>query len=312
LKFSDLVDIEELRQLCEDFTKITGTVTAILELDGNILVATGWQDICTRFHRVNPTTAFRCKESDTVLAGKLKVGELANIYKCKNGLIDVAVPIIIRDEHVATFFTGQFFLESPDLDFFIKQAKEFSFDKDSYLNALQKVPILSTDDVESMVGFFSRLGKLFGEMGLSNKELDDANAELRREGEIRSKRELEYCNLVEDTPDLITRVDTEGRMIFVNHAALDIFGLRPEECLGRSAFEFIHPEDREATMASFNDWMQHCENAFTHENRQISIDGQRTHHMTWTIRPEHDVNGAVIGFAGTAIDITYQNRLKEI
>ena len=59
LRFSELVNIDELRGLCESFTAITGSVTALLDLEGNILIATGWQDLCTRFHRVNITTASR-------------------------------------------------------------------------------------------------------------------------------------------------------------------------------------------------------------------------------------------------------------
>jgi len=110
LRFSELVSIEELRGLCESFTAITGSPTAILDLEGNILIATGWQDLCTRFHRINHFTASRCRESDTILAGKLGKGESYNVYKCKNGLVDVAVPIMIGNEHVANFFTGQFFL----------------------------------------------------------------------------------------------------------------------------------------------------------------------------------------------------------
>ena len=61
MKFAELVDIQELKILCENFTEATGAVTAILELDGEILVATGWQDICTKFHRCNPETAKRCQ-----------------------------------------------------------------------------------------------------------------------------------------------------------------------------------------------------------------------------------------------------------
>ena len=57
MKFSENVDIAELRGICEDFTALTGAVMAILDLDGKILIATGWQDICVRFHRVNAVTA---------------------------------------------------------------------------------------------------------------------------------------------------------------------------------------------------------------------------------------------------------------
>ena len=146
MEFSELVDIGVLRQLCESFTDITGAVTALLDLEGNVLIATGWQDICTRFHRPHDETAKRCRESDTILAGQLKKGERYNIYKCKNGLVDVAVPIIIRDEHVAIFFTGQFFLEPPDEAYFVHQAKRYGFKKQAYLSALKRVPVFFRRD----------------------------------------------------------------------------------------------------------------------------------------------------------------------
>ena len=143
LKLSELVDIGELRELCESFTALTGAVMAILDLDGNILISTGWQEICTRFHRAHSATALRCRESDTVLAGRLKEGESYNVYRCRNGLVDVAIPIMIDGEHVANFFTGQFFLEAPDKDYFVHQAEEFGFNKGAYLEALGRVPIFS-------------------------------------------------------------------------------------------------------------------------------------------------------------------------
>jgi len=179
LKFSELVDIDELQALCESFTAITGAVTAILDLEGNILVATGWQDICTRFHRVNKVTASRCRESDTILAGKLTKGERYNIYRCKNGLVDVAVPITIRGEHVANFFTGQFLTAAPDKEYFIRQAGEFGFDKDAYMEALGRVPLFSEEAIRSMMDFFTRLAQFAGEMGLARKSAEEANMELQ-------------------------------------------------------------------------------------------------------------------------------------
>ncbi len=183
MKFSELVDISELHELCKSFTSVTGAVTAILDLEGTILTATGWRDICTCFHRVQPLTASRCRESDTVLAGRLGKGERYNVYKCRNGLIDVAVPITIGGEHVANFFTGQFFFEPPDKEYYIRQAEEFGFDKESYIEALNKVPIFSEDKVRSMMEFFTRLAQLIGEMGLAGKNLQEANTELHKHQE---------------------------------------------------------------------------------------------------------------------------------
>jgi signal transduction histidine kinase/CheY-like chemotaxis protein len=183
MRFSELVNIQELRELCENFTTATGAVTAILDLEGNILIATGWQDICTRFHRLHETTAKRCLESDTSLAGSLQQGQNYAFYKCQNCLHDVAVPIKIRGEHVANFFTGQFFTTPPDREFFVRQAETFGFDKKAYLDALDKVPIFSETKIKAMAEFFIGLAQLIGEIGWAKKELTEANQTLRKHQE---------------------------------------------------------------------------------------------------------------------------------
>jgi two-component system cell cycle sensor histidine kinase/response regulator CckA len=100
-KLRDFIDFKRINLLLEGFNKTTGFVTAILDLEGNVLSKSGWRQICTEFHRVNPETAKKCTISDTELAGKMAEGEKYHFYKCLNGLVDVAVPIIINDEHVA-------------------------------------------------------------------------------------------------------------------------------------------------------------------------------------------------------------------
>ncbi len=210
MKFVELVDIEELRDLCEGFTTLTGAVTAVLDIEGNILIATGWQHICTHFHRMQPWTAARCRESDTVLASALRHGDAYNVYKCKNGLVDVAVPIMIGGEHVANFFTGQFFFESPDRDFFIRQAKEFGFGEQTYLAALEKVPIFSEARVHEMMGFLTRLAQIMGEMGLAKLRLEEANAALEtREAEYRHQAATDFLTELPSRRSFFKRLGDE-------------------------------------------------------------------------------------------------------
>lgn len=113
----------------------------------------------------------------------------------------------------------------------------------------------------------------------------------------------DYRNLVENMPDLVTRVDLEGRLVFVNHASMEVYGLAPEACLGRLAFDFIAADDRKMTMSAFDSWLKSDKEIFEHENRQVGVDGQ-VHSMAWLINAEHDGNGKLVGFASTARDIT--------
>ena len=139
--------------------------------------------------------------------------------------------------------------------------------------------------------------------------LRDVTERKQAERALQASRQ-QYLDLVEGTPDLITRVNTAGRFLFVNHAAEKIFGLPPQDCIGRLAFDFIHPADRAATVAAFETWLQSSDGVFRYENRQVGIDG-REHHMAWSTRSERDENGRVTGFAGTARDITEKKQAAE-
>ncbi len=176
-KFKDIFNIEELQKLCESFTSISGVVTAVLDLEGNVLVATGWQPICTQFHRVNPESSKLCTESDTVVASKLRLGEKYTVYRCKNGLMDVAMPIVVDGKHVGNFFTGQFFTEKPDIDFFKQQAHKYDFNETEYLAALEKVPVFSEEQIKANISFLVQLTEIVGDIGLRNLLAIEQNKE---------------------------------------------------------------------------------------------------------------------------------------
>jgi PAS domain S-box-containing protein len=61
----------------------------------------------------------------------------------------------------------------------------------------------------------------------------------------RKKAQDELQSILNKTPDIIYRLDPEGKITFINEAVRK-YGRRPEELLGRSILEFVHPEDRAA------------------------------------------------------------------
>ncbi len=187
LKLQDLLDISSLRSLMDSFVQFTGLNLAIVDLDGEFLVASGWRRICLDFHRKNSETAARCHISDTVLAGQLSEGHTYNVYECENGLVDVAVPIIIEGVYLGNLFTGQFLFEEPDFDFFSRQAEEFGFDKKEYLNALAKVPVYSSDKIKDAIRFMTDLTNIIVSVGIEKIKLIELNCTLEKRVKDRTK-----------------------------------------------------------------------------------------------------------------------------
>jgi len=147
-RLEDLVDLQAFQTLQETLNEIYAFPSAIIDNEGKILTAVGWQDVCTKFHRVNKQSELECIKSDKYISDHLHEANPVVSYKCPHGMVDNAIPIIIEGIHYANFFTGQLFLEKPDLEFFKKQAKQYGFDEKTYLEAVERVPVWTKDKLD--------------------------------------------------------------------------------------------------------------------------------------------------------------------
>jgi signal transduction histidine kinase/CheY-like chemotaxis protein len=166
VKLPDLLDMSIVQKLADANHAATGMPIGIIDaLDGSIVVGCGWQEICVSFHRADARAMARCRESDEYIKAHLAEGEPCE-YRCKNGLRDIGVPIVVAGRHLATLFLGQFFYdgESPDRAFFVQQAREFGFEEASYLAALDKVPVFTRETVKNIVAYDIALGRFIAEL----------------------------------------------------------------------------------------------------------------------------------------------------
>ncbi|MFA6015205.1 MAG: PocR ligand-binding domain-containing protein [Gallionellaceae bacterium] len=180
-QLTELVDATQLNNLMDNFCNAVGIAAAIIDLNGKVLIASRWQRICTDFHRINQTTCARCIESDTELALHLNAGESFSVYSCLNGMTDAASPIIIEGKHLANVFVGQFLLSPPDREFFRRQAETMGFDRETYLQALDEVPIISKEKLPAILGFLSGFAKLVASYGLQRLRAERIADELSRQ-----------------------------------------------------------------------------------------------------------------------------------
>jgi two-component system cell cycle sensor histidine kinase/response regulator CckA len=88
----------------------------------------------------------------------------------------------------------------------------------------------------AFVAFFMYLADRNLAMALSERR------EQRREIEAGQER---YRMLAQNAVALVSELDAEGRLLYVNPRHKELLGWDPEELLGRAAIELVHPEDRE-------------------------------------------------------------------
>jgi len=186
----DLVNLEQLRNIFEKFTESTGFTIGFLDHPGlNILIATGWRDICTKFHRACPASIKNCKKSNTHLLEQLKeLGQIV-IEECDNGLVDCATPIVIKGKHIASLATGQLLLKQPDIKRFKRQASMFGYDEQKYLEAIKDIPVVSEEKLKSVTSFLGEIAAVISELGYTNLVLKEEAVLLDKEITERKKAE---------------------------------------------------------------------------------------------------------------------------
>jgi PAS domain S-box-containing protein len=132
---------------------------------------------------------------------------------------------------------------------------------------------------------------------------------LRTEASLQASEER-YREVVEGTDDLITQVDANGCFTFVNHRAFNYFGVSAADCVGLSAFSFVHPDDSDRT----NVWFARCLEAHTRsdsiENRQVSRGGESTP-MLWTVNFSYHADGRLQAIRSIARDISEQKAAEQ-
>ncbi len=120
-----------------------------------------------------------------------------------------------------------------------------------------------------------------------------------------------FREVVEGTSDLVTTVDGKGNFVYINHVAEKIFGVKADKCIGLSAFQFIHPDDRQPTIEWFDDAVKKRLKQVSIENRQVNLMTGEVHHMLWNENVYYDDKGNVVRVNSIASDITDRKKFEE-
>jgi two-component system cell cycle sensor histidine kinase/response regulator CckA len=306
-RLSDLLDLTSVQKMAEAHYRAAGMPIGIIDaIDSSILVGSGWQDICLKFHRANPEALQRCQESDDFIKGRLVKGE-ARSYKCKNGLWDIGIPIIAAGRHLATMFLGQFFYENeaPDRKFFTEQARRFGFDTDAYLRALDRVPVFSREKVDYIIEYDKALVDFISDLA------EHALGKIHRDRLIRESRH-KFQAVFNQAFQFLGLLDLDGRLLEANRTALDFCGAREADVVGKLFWEtpwWRHSPELQARLREAIRKAAAGE-LVAFEAEHLNREG-RTHYFDFSVKPVTDDAGNVIMLIPEGRDITARKKAEE-
>jgi PAS domain S-box-containing protein len=314
LELRDVIDAPAIQSLMDDFYRLAHIPMSILDLEGRVLVGAGWQEICTKFHLAHPATCRNCFESDKQLTAGLAPGEV-RLHKCKNGMWDLATPLMMGGKHMGDLLSGQFFFDDVPLDhdLFRAQARLYAFPEDEYLAALEKVPRLSREAVSAGMSYLVKLGQMLSRLSYSNMKLAraveqrDLLARSIEESGERLRRAQEMAHLgsweLSLTDNTLTWSDEVYR----------IFGLQPQEfgATYEAFLEAVHPDDRQMVDQAYSVSLHEGRDAYEVTHRVVR---RGTGEVRWVHEKcEHtrDAAGRIVRSTGMVQDITERQRAEE-
>jgi PAS domain S-box-containing protein len=315
LRLADLVDARMLQSMMEEFYDLTHIPMALIDLEGIVIVGVGWQDVCTRFHRVNPETCAFCIESDTVLTADIPAGEM-RLYHCKNGMWDAATPVLVGRERVGNLFTGQFFFddEPVDMEVFRAQAHRYGFDEREYLKAVEAVPRLSRATVETGMRFLTSLSTMISLLTFNNarralaerETLEALTAQIALAEDLSTQHNI-LSAIMENTDTHLAYLDPDFNFVAVNSTYARGSGHTKEELLGQNHFDLFPNAENQA---AFEDARRSGETIEYKAKPFVFVDQpwRGTTYWDWRLSSVKDADDELAGFAFSLIDVTQKVR----
>jgi PAS domain S-box-containing protein len=306
-RLCDLLDLSILQKMADAHYRAVGMPIGITDaIDGSILLGAGWQDICTMFHRAHPAALLRCQESDDYIKSRLVEGEACR-YKCKNGLWDIGVPIVVAGRHLATMFLGQFFYdgETPKREFFVRQARELGFDARDYLAALDRVPVFSREKVDYILEYNKALAGFIADLA-GHAVLHIATDEKIRENERK------FRAIFDQTYQLIGLLTVDGILLEANETALRFVGALDSDVIGKPFWEtawWAHsPEVRESIRVA----VQQASNGdFVRFETTIPASDGTLRYIDFSLKPVRDEAGKVVLLIPEGRDISERKQAEQ-
>jgi len=310
IQFSDIFDINEIQHIQDLFSDATGVASIITHPDGTpITRPSNFCRLCNEIIRKTDIGLTNCFKSDAEIGRSNPAGPV--IQPClSGGLWDAGASIIVGGKHIANWLIGQVKNQELDLDQMVQYALEIGADKESFLTALNEVPVMSKEKFEKISQMLFSFASEISFKAYQNSQLKQSIEERSRAEKELIQEQYLMSNLMNSISDHIYFKDLESRFIRVNLTQANMFGMTdPALLTGKTDFDFFSEE--------------HAKQAYDDEQKIVNT-GQPVdmeERETWPDRPDtwvsttkvplRDGEGRIVGTFGISRDITKRKKIEE-
>ena len=168
IDFTELIDIDTMQKLQDEFSDATGVASVITHTDGSPITRTSnFTRLCETIIRETEKGCENCYKSDAVIGAYSAEGPI--IKSClSGGLWDAGAAITVGGKHVANWLIGQVRDENMKVDQLTAYAREIGADETEALQAFADVPQMSFQRFEKIAKLLYTIANQLSNLAFQN------------------------------------------------------------------------------------------------------------------------------------------------
>ena len=345
LPLQKFININELQAIQDSLAKTLGISSILLSSEGKPLTCfsnpTGYCQLIQSTEKGKQC----CIRSFMEMSMEVFKSRKPQILYCFAYGGHFVAPIVINGSHKGTMFAGQFIPEKfsdDQLSKIEKLAIAIDLDPAQLVEEAKKMPIVKHDVIWKYSYLVFQIEIVIARQGMQAAELhetkevlqkaynelevriyertvdlENSNFELKQEiihrkrvEEALQKNEEKYRNLVETIKEQIWELDEDGIYTYLSPMTRDVYGLEPEEVIGKTPFDLMPAKEAKRVGGIFAKIVK-SQKAFSDlENIALHKDGHQLIMETSGV-PFFSPDGKLLGYRGTARDITARKLTEE-
>ncbi len=198
MKITDIFDVDVLQKIQDSFSEATGFATITVDYKGNpITKYSNFSGFCTKV-RENKNCLECCYRSDAHGGIESARSGKPSIYICHGGLVDLAVPIMVKGNYLGAIMSGQVRIDEEGMKNLplgsVSELTDFSeFENREELEELyEKTQVTTLKQVNAAADLLYTIANYIVEkqmIHIMQEELHNKNLELMEEVKLRSEVE---------------------------------------------------------------------------------------------------------------------------
>lgn len=229
-RLTELIEIKQLQTLQDNFSKSIGVALVIVDEKGMpITKPSGFSTFC-KLSRASLSQQYRCFQCDNAGGRAAMSANKPVVYRCCCDFVEFAVPIIVNEQYLGAFISGQVRVEKEKeqtIPYILDRSLEWKNDQ-QLITAHQQANYIPYDKFEAAAYALLNITLYLAEQAYANKiqkELHAKSIKLAEEQRNRADLERALCDAeykvlsYQINPHFLFNVlNTIGRLAFLENA----------------------------------------------------------------------------------------------